>query len=145
MRCVGFALLLPLLASCDGSAVAGRSTSETVKAGALPKPYIIADAGDAYYAPEETMIALRNAVRLGADVIEADANMTADNVIVLIHDGTLDRTTDCTGNVKDQTFAQIKDCDAAYWWVPGTAPGLQGLVTDPTRDANDGRDYALRG
>jgi len=118
---------------------------DSAEAQALPKPYIIADAGDAYYAPEETMVAMRNAVRLGADVIEADANMTADNEIVLIHDGTLDRTTNCTGNIKAQTWAQIRDCDAAFWWVPGVAPGIGGLVTDPTRDANDGQDYALRG
>lgn len=142
------ALLMPAfalgLASCNNSPVPGKSTYD-LSLGLPPGPYIIADAGDSYYAPEETMVAMRNAVRLGADVIEADANMTSDDVIVLNHDGTLDRTTDCTGNIKDQTYAQIKDCDAAYWWVPGIAPGLDGLVTDPTRDANDGRDYALRG
>jgi glycerophosphoryl diester phosphodiesterase len=137
-------LLAPLIAGCGQSAPAG-GLNRQASAATLPRPYIIADAGDAYYAPEETMIALRNAVRLGADVIEADANMTSDNVIVLIHDGTLDRTTNCTGNVKDQAWEQVKDCDAAYWWTPGVAPGLDGLVTDPTRNANDGRDYALRG
>lgn len=136
-------LLAPLLllAACGGSS----KPSARAMPAPIPGPRVIADAGDAYYAPEETMIAMRNAVRLGADVIEADLNMTSDGTIVLIHDGTLDRTTDCTGNVKDRTWAEIRDCDAAYWWVPGTAPGLQGLVTDPTRDADDGRDYALRG
>ena len=145
MKHLGALLLVATgLTACGPSAPPPNAGKQVADAG-LPRPYIIADAGDAYYAPEETMIAMRNAVRLGADVIEADANMTADNVIVLIHDGTLDRTTNCTGNVKDRTWAQIKDCDAAYWWVPGIAPGVAGLVNDPSKDASDGRDYALRG
>jgi glycerophosphoryl diester phosphodiesterase len=136
------AVIALLLAGCGGSSAPGDQANGIASAAT---PTIIADAGDGNYAPEETMIGMRNAVRLGADVIEADANMTSDNVIVLIHDGTLDRTTDCTGNVKDQTFAAVEACDAAFWWVPGKAPGLLGLVGDPTRDPNDGQDYALRG
>ncbi len=134
-----------LAAACGSSQKSPELGFATSAADALPRPWIIADAGDVYYAPEETMVAMRNAVRLGADVIEADANITSDGEIVLIHDGTLDRTTDCTGNVADHTLAEVRACDAAFWWVPGIAPGLGGLVTDPTRDPDDGQDYALRG
>jgi glycerophosphoryl diester phosphodiesterase len=91
------------------------------------------------------MVAMRNGRRQGADVLEGDVNITADGELVLIHDGTLDRTTDCTGNVGDKTLAEVRACDAAYWWVPGVAPGLGGLVADPARDPDDGRNYALRG
>src|SRR5882724_1834353 len=105
-------LLTLVLCACGNSQTSPEVGFASPAAAALPTPYIIADAGDVYYAPEETMVAMRNAVRLGADVIEADANMTADNVIVLIHDGTLDRTTNCTGNVKDQSWADLQDCDA---------------------------------
>ena len=148
-RALSACVLCASAAACSdpttAPAIVAGAGPGALPAGFFSRPYIIADAGDAYYAPEETMIAMRNAVRLGADVIEADANMTSDNEVVLIHDGTLDRTTNCTGNIKDQTLAQISACDAAYWWVPGIAPGLGGLVADPTRDPNDGQDYALRG
>jgi glycerophosphoryl diester phosphodiesterase len=134
-----FALLLPLLlAGCDGSAPA-----ENVAA--LPRPLVIADQGDCQFAPENTMAAMRNGHRQGADVLEADVNITSDGELVLIHDGTLDRTTDCTGDVNAATLAEVRACDAAFWWVPGIAPGLGGLVTDPARDPDDGQDYALRG
>ncbi len=65
------------------------------------------------------MYAYRNAVRIGADQLETDSWLTADGVLVLIHDGTLDRTTNCTGNVTSYTFAQLKQCDAGWWWTPG--------------------------
>ena len=131
---------LALLTSCGGS-----GGDAPVAPAAPPKPLVIADEGDCQFAPENTMVAIRNGYRQGADILEADANITADGELVLIHDGSLDRTTDCTGNVSAHTLAEVRACDAAYWWVPGIAPGLDGLVTDPTRNANDGRDYALRG
>jgi glycerophosphoryl diester phosphodiesterase len=43
------------------------------------------------------------------------------------------------------TLADVRACDAAYWWVPGIAPGVGGLFADPARDPNDGQDYAMRG
>ena len=140
MKMPALACLALLLTACGG----GSSSTDAPMA-LPPKPLVIADQGDCQFAPENTMAAIRNGRRQGADVLEADANITSDNELVLIHDGTLDRTTDCSGNVSAHTLAQVRACDAAYWWVPGIAPGLGGLVTDPTRDPNDGRDYALRG
>ncbi|HZP11661.1 MAG TPA: glycerophosphodiester phosphodiesterase family protein [Nevskiaceae bacterium] len=138
-----------VLAGCGGdgaSSEASPSASDNfVSPLQLHKPVVIADEGDCYFAPENTMVAVRNGQRQGADVLEADLNMTSDGELVLIHDGTLDRTTDCTGAVNSHTLAEVRACDAAFWWVPGTAPGLGGLVTDPTRDPNDGQDYAMRG
>lgn len=142
-------MLMALLAACQSSAVPGEIEPAPGGPGgtprSLPKPYVGGDQGDCMFAPENTLVAMRNAVRIGVDVLEADVNITSDGVPVLIHDATLDRTTNCTGNVKDKTLAQVRACDAAYWWVPGVAPGLMGLVADPTRDPNDGKDYALRG
>lgn len=80
---------------------------------------VSAHRGGAAYAPENTMYAYRNAVRLGADQLETDSWLTSDGVLVLIHDQTLDRTTSCTGNVTDITFAALQDCDAGWWWTPG--------------------------
>ena len=143
---LGSVILAMTLAACaGGDSGASGPGSGVLGLRALPKPYIGGDQGDCMFAPENTMVAMRNAVRTGVDVLEADVNLTKDGVPVLIHDGTLDRTTNCTGNVRSKTLAEIRQCDAAFWWVPGIAPGLGGLVADPTRNANDGQDYALRG
>src|SRR4051794_4411168 len=55
---------------------------------------------------------------MGADYIEQDLQMTSDGVLVVMHDETLDRTTDCTGPVKAHTLAEIKQCDAGSWYGP---------------------------
>ena len=90
-------------------------------AGAAETPGVVVSAhrGGAAYAPENTMTAFRNASRLGVDELEADVQLTADGVLVVLHDDTLDRTTDCTGPVLKKTYAEIARCDAAYWWTPG--------------------------
>ena len=82
-------------------------------------PYVSAHRGGAAYAPENTMVAFENAVRLGADDLEADMLLTSDGVPVLIHDSTLDRTTNCTGSVTSFTYGELLACDAAYWFSPG--------------------------
>jgi glycerophosphoryl diester phosphodiesterase len=91
----------------------------------LPATLVVsAHRGGAAYAPEDTMYAYRNAVRLGADQMETDSWLTSDGVLVLIHDSTLDRTTSCTGSVTAVTFAQLQKCNAGWWWTPG-----QGTTT----------------
>ena len=62
--------------------------------------------------PENTLPAFREAVRLGAQMIEFDIQLTSDNVLVLMHDETVDRTTDGHGSVGDLTFAEIRKLDA---------------------------------
>lgn len=81
------------------------------------------------------MTAFVNAVRLGVDEIETDTFLTADGHLVLLHDETLDRTTDCTGDVSSLTAADIAPCDAAYWWAPG----------QPDTREREGLSYPLRG
>jgi glycerophosphoryl diester phosphodiesterase len=82
-------------------------------------PSVSAHRGGAAYAPEDTMTAYFNAARLGVDDLETDTTLTKDGVLVLIHDDTLDRTSNCTGNVSDKTLAELQDCDAGYWFTPG--------------------------
>ncbi len=62
--------------------------------------------------PENTMLAFEEALKLDIDCIEMDVRMTKDNEIVVIHDATLDRTTDKTGTVKNLTLAEVKEADA---------------------------------
>ena len=62
--------------------------------------------------PENTMLAFQKAIEEGVDGIENDIQLTRDGEIVIIHDETVDRTTDGRGRVKDLTLAQIKELDA---------------------------------
>ncbi|MEO3785796.1 glycerophosphodiester phosphodiesterase family protein [Actinocorallia sp. B10E7] len=62
--------------------------------------------------PENTLAAFRNSIALGVDAIEIDLRSTGDGAIVIMHDDTVDRTTDGTGRVRDLTLEQIKALDA---------------------------------
>lgn len=81
----------------------------------------IAHRGASAYAPEHTFAAYDLALEMGADYIEQDLQLTADGVLVVLHDNTLDRTargplTDCTGPVITKTLDQIKRCDVGSWF-----------------------------
>ncbi|UCD00186.1 MAG: glycerophosphodiester phosphodiesterase [Phycisphaerales bacterium] len=78
--------------------------------------------------PENTMYAFAHAVELGVDVIEMDVHSTQDGEIVVIHDDTVDRTTNGTGRVQELTLAQLKQLDAGYIWTPdnGTSFPFRG-------------------
>src|SRR5688500_5538551 len=91
---------------------------------------VSAHRGGAAYAPEHTMVAFENAVRLGVDELEADTQLTADGDLVLLHDDTLDRTTDCTGPVLETTTAELATCDAAHWWSPGPSVTVRDVDTE---------------
>jgi len=73
---------------------------------------IVAHRGAAARAPENTLEAFRLGVEDGADAIELDVHLTADGQLAVIHDDTLDRTTDRTGRVADLSMAQIREADA---------------------------------
>jgi len=75
---------------------------------------VVAHRGAASLAPENTMEAYRLAVEAGADAIEIDVHLTADGKLALIHDETLDRTTDRSGSVATQTMKQVREADAGY-------------------------------
>lgn len=78
----------------------------------LPRPTIIAHRGASAYAPENTLAAFELALRQGADAIELDAKLTADGQVVVIHDQTVNRTTEGSGRVKDLTLAELRKLDA---------------------------------
>lgn len=62
--------------------------------------------------PENTLLGIREAAKLDIDMIEMDVHMTKDGEIILMHDHTVDRTTDGTGFIKDKTLAEIRALDA---------------------------------
>ncbi|MEW3991197.1 glycerophosphodiester phosphodiesterase [Bacillus altitudinis] len=78
--------------------------------------YIIAHRGSSSAAPENTIAAFDVAVKQGADYIELDVQMTMDQHVVVIHDDTVDRTTNGNGLVKSYTLDQLKKLDAGSWF-----------------------------
>jgi glycerophosphoryl diester phosphodiesterase len=75
-------------------------------------PLIIAHRGASALAPENTLAAFRLALELGADGIELDVMLSADKQLVVIHDVTVDRTTNGTGKVPELAYTQLRDLDA---------------------------------
>jgi len=85
------------------------------------------------YAPENTVASFKAALGK-ADLVETDARPSADNVLVIMHDATVDRTTDGTGNVSSMTVAQLKLVDAGSWFSPAFTgeriPTLEEMITN---------------
>ena len=93
-----------------------------------PPPLVIAHRGGSGLWPENTLLAFREAVALGVDVLEMDVHSTADDVLVVLHDDTVDRTTDGKGAIRDLPLAEAQALDAGYHWT-----------------ADDGASYPYRG
>lgn len=82
----------------------------------LPDPFrIIAHRGASGTAPENTMAAFQKAVDMGVDEIETDVHFTSDEGLILLHDHTLERTTDGSGAPGDHSLAQLRRLDAGSW------------------------------
>lgn len=81
-------------------------------------PLVIAHRGASDEAPENTLASFERAIEMGADAIELDVKLSADGEAVIIHDDTVDRTTDGTGTVAEMTLAQLKQLDAGAPFDP---------------------------
>lgn len=79
-------------------------------------PLTIAHRGDPAAAPENTIPAFEAAVASGAEVLELDLQMTADEQVVIFHDELLDRTTDAVGPLAERTLAELQALDAGGWY-----------------------------
>ena len=77
-----------------------------------PRPYLMAHRGNRVACPENTLAAFRHALADGADIIETDLHLTADGIFVCIHDATVDRTTDGSGEVARMTLAELQGLSA---------------------------------
>ncbi len=80
------------------------------------KPLVIAHRGASGLAPENTLAAFKVAIALGADGIEMDVQLSADNRVIVMHDARVNRTTNATGNIADFTADQIANLDAGAWF-----------------------------
>jgi glycerophosphoryl diester phosphodiesterase len=81
-------------------------------------PVNLAHRGASARAPENTLEAFRLAVESGAGGLELDVHLTRDGHVVVIHDSTLDRTTDGTGPVAEMTLDELRDPDAGHNFSP---------------------------
>ena len=86
--------------------------------GERPGPYVIGHRGAAGYAPENTMVSFERGIALRADAIEFDVHPTTDGELVVIHDPTLERTTNGSGFVSAHSLAQLQQLDAGSWFDP---------------------------
>lgn len=128
---------LPAIASPPASTVAGIL--------ALDHPVVIGHAGGDLAWPHSTMFAFSEAARTGSAVLEMDVQLTADGVLVVQHDDTVDRTTEITGRVRDLTLDELQALDNGFWWsgewgnhdLPDDAYIYRGIRTGD-RDAPPG-------
>ncbi|PLT30649.1 glycerophosphodiester phosphodiesterase [Peribacillus deserti] len=103
---MGFALTL-LISSNQALAAETR--------GEIMKVDTVAHRGASGYAPENTIAAFDKAVEMKADYIEIDVQRSKDGELVIIHDNSVDRTTNGTGSVKNLTFEELRSLDAGSW------------------------------
>jgi glycerophosphoryl diester phosphodiesterase len=82
----------------------------------LKPPYFFAHRGASAHAPENTFAAFQLAFEQGAQLIEYDVKLTADKQVVVIHDQTVDRTTNGKGKVDQLPLSELKKLDAGSWF-----------------------------
>lgn len=111
--------LLPLILLCiDFATWAAPQAPGPEPAIKMPARGLCAHRGENLTCPENTMAAFGEAIRLGAAMVECDVWLTRDGEPVIIHDASVDRTTQGTGKVHDLTLAQIRALDAGAWKSP---------------------------
>ena len=80
----------------------------------IGRPLIMAHRGESENIPENTMLALESAAKIGVDVLESDVHLTKDNIVVLFHDEDLKRTTGIEGTVRERTLEELLEIDLGY-------------------------------
>ncbi|MCB9594026.1 MAG: glycerophosphodiester phosphodiesterase family protein [Sandaracinaceae bacterium] len=154
----GAPVLDPALFDCTAPGVPDRASPRTLHCGLDPactERLVSAHRGagaPGIIAPEDTLSGIRAAIAVGADMTECDARASSDGTIVLMHDGTVDRTTTGTGNVSDLTLAELQALtirsdaffgDYGCEQVPtladaiATAAGRITLIVEPKTDRID--------
>ncbi len=93
---------------------------------------VIGHRGAMGYAPENTLASFEEAIRRGADLLELDVQLTHDNEVAVLHDSSVDRTTNGEGLVRDLPWKKIKGFDAGAWYGPEFAkqyvPSLSDVI-----------------
>ncbi|MEN9676518.1 MAG: Glycerophosphoryl diester phosphodiesterase [Verrucomicrobiota bacterium] len=131
LSCVSLFIAVPLLLM-TGCATS-RRVEDSQASAQLPaiellrkdRPLVIGHRGASKEAPENTLAAFRSAMTAGVDLVELDYHHSRDGIPVVIHDATLDRTTDATNRwggqnlrVSDRTLAELRELSAGRWFTP---------------------------
>ncbi len=116
-------MVAALVVGCTPLDAASRDHANRNSTGPMTNRSVISIAhrGASAYAPEHTFASWDLALEMNADYLEQDLQMTADGVLVVMHDDTLDRTArgptnDCTGAVIEKDLAQLERCNAGAWF-----------------------------
>ena len=100
-----------------------------------PRPLVIAHRGDSAHRPENTLASFASALEIGASVVELDVQLTADGHVVVLHDPTVDRTTDGRGDVRHMELAALRALSGGYperfgaAWSGERVPTLAEVLT----------------
>lgn len=108
--------LLLLLASRQLNFFAARSVHPVFGPRSGAVPLIIAHQGGNLERPDATRVSFDHGHDSGADVLELDVHPSSDGYLAVLHDATVDRTTNGRGSVADMTMGEIRKLDAGYWW-----------------------------
>jgi glycerophosphoryl diester phosphodiesterase len=104
--------VLSLLALAVAAPAAGAASNPWL----VEQPLNIAHQGGEDEFPSNTMYAFERSLKAGADMLELDVGVTKDDQVVVMHDTTLDRTTNGTGTIASHTLEQVEQLDGAYWF-----------------------------
>lgn len=128
-------LLVMVLAIVTTMVIAKRAPEHPYYTDDLNYPAVIAHQGGGDLWPGNTIYAFERAAALGVDVLEMDLHITGDNVLVIMHDETVDRTTGGSGEIEAMTLSELKTLDAGYNWTMDdgeTYPFREMGITVPT-------------
>jgi glycerophosphoryl diester phosphodiesterase len=136
---VGLLFGTALLGTAALAQTASTSYVPATALGAEPgKIVVISHRGEHLHHPENTMPAFQAAIDAGADYFELDVRTTSDGKFVIMHDETLDRTTNGTGEVHKHTFDEIRALDAGAKFAPAFA-GTKVPTLDEAFDLAKGK------
>jgi len=132
-----FHAMSTVVAGLMTTSISGQAVSPAERLLAQPRPLVIAHRGYSAAAPENTLPAFQLAVTAGADMVELDYHHSRDGILTVLHDSTLDRTTDAIRrwggtnlNVSKYTFDQLRELDAATWRGSNQPPAGIPRLTD---------------
>ena len=106
-------VVLPVLLALAVPASAAAAANPWIEPA---RPLNIAHQGGEDEFPSNTMYAFKKSLEAGADMLELDVGVTKDGQVVVMHDTTLDRTTNGTGTIASHTLAQVEKLDGAFWF-----------------------------
>ena len=132
-----------VLAAFGDAAASADDAGETSAHPFFRRPMLLgAHRGGMYWRPENTLVAYRDAAAQWPDIVlEGDARLTADGAVVLLHDETVDRTTDGVGAIAEMTLAEVQRLDAGHRFTPDGGASYpyrgQGIRVPTLREALD--------